>query len=53
MKLEVKTGQIIRHLGERKVVARVYRDNHGDLIIRFVDGTFSKNYENMEMDGRK
>jgi len=51
--MDLKTGQIIRHKGERKVVRRVYRDNYDDVIIEFVDRSISKNYKDIEYDGRK
>jgi hypothetical protein len=51
--MKLSSGQIIRHKGERKVIRRVWRDEHGDVIIEFLDRTKSINYQDMEEDGRK
>jgi hypothetical protein len=52
-KSELYVGMIIRHKGERKVVKRFYRASNGDFIIEFVDLSVSKNYSDIEWDGRK
>jgi hypothetical protein len=51
--MKLLTGQIIRHKGERKVVRQVYKNRYGEVIIQFVDRTESKNYQDIELDGRK
>jgi hypothetical protein len=49
----IYVGMIIRHKGERKVVKSFYRDYRNDFIIQFVDLSISKNYEDIDWDGRK
>jgi hypothetical protein len=51
--MQLVVGQIVRHKGERKVVRQVYRNKYGEIIIQFVDRTESKNYQDIELDGRK
>ena len=47
------TGQIVRHMGERKVVRRVYMNLLHQVVIEFVDRSISIDYKNIELDGRK
>jgi len=51
--MELKTGQIIRHKGERKVVKYAYKDRLGVFTIEFVDRTKCTNMKDIELDGRK
>jgi len=51
--LQLKTGQIIRYKGERKVVRQVYRDNQGRIVIEFVDRIKCTDMKDIELDGRK
>lgn len=54
-KREYYTGRIIRHNGERKVIARSFldiKDIENSYII-FVDGKKCTNLEEIELDGRK
>lgn len=47
------SGRIVRHKGERKVIRRVMKDNHGELVIEFVDLSKCNNMRDIELDGRK
>lgn len=51
--MELKTGQIVRHKGERKVIRRTYRNSYREFVIEFVDRTTCINLKDLELDGRK
>jgi hypothetical protein len=46
-------GRIVRHRGERKVIAKASINNEGGAFIVFVDGTKCKSLIDIELDGRK
>jgi hypothetical protein len=52
-KREYYTGRIIRHNGERKVIARAFINNLEETCIVFVDGKKCFNLKEIELDGRK
>ena len=46
-------GKVIRHKGERKVIAKASMNNYGGVFIVFVDGTKCFDLKDVELDGRK
>ena len=46
-------GRIVRHKGERKVIAKASMNNYGGVLVVFVDGTRCGDLKDVELDGRK
>lgn len=46
-------GRIVRHKGERKVIAKSSIDANNIITIIFVDGTKCVDIKDIELDGRK
>jgi hypothetical protein len=49
----LKTGQIVRHKGERKVIKTCFKNRFGIFTIQFLDNSICTDMKEIELDGRK
>jgi hypothetical protein len=49
----LKTGQIVRHKGERKAIKTCFQDRFGRFTVQFLDNSVCTDMKDLELDGRK